>query len=216
MTGPIGTGKTTLFTRPCRSSRKSCDRASNFFAFILNPTLSPRIPGMISRNLKFPARRPSKQRVSRTPTDASGNPEKGRHIAPARGRSSPPDSRTSGRDSPAEQCDTYQESFSRSFCAASRNSWASWASQNCALRQRVASTCSLRPLSFPEVRAYIAERLQSAGFRGATSCFRLRSRAIFRLTEGFPVDQLLSMLSGTRCRAHRTGYRSEHLGGCCH
>src|SRR4029077_11329410 len=35
--------------------------------------------------------------------------------------------------------------------------------------QRGASSCSLRPLSFPEVRAYIAERLHSAGFRGANS-----------------------------------------------
>src|SRR5258708_13108575 len=38
-----------------------------------------------------------------------------------------------------------------------------------ALRQRVASSCSLRPLSLPEVRAYIAERTPSAGFRGTAS-----------------------------------------------
>jgi general secretion pathway protein A len=40
-----------------------------------------------------------------------------------------------------------------------------------ALQQRVATSCALRPLSFPEMRAYIAERLHAAGFRGTTSPF---------------------------------------------
>ncbi len=40
-----------------------------------------------------------------------------------------------------------------------------------ALRQRVASSCSLRPLNFEELQAYVAERLHSAGFRGPTCPF---------------------------------------------
>src|SRR5258708_37033028 len=43
-----------------------------------------------------------------------------------------------------------------------------------ALRQRVASSCSLRPLNLPEVRAYITERLHSAGFRGMASPFPIQ------------------------------------------
>src|SRR6266481_3687518 len=75
-----------------------------------------------------------------------------------------------------------------------------------ALRQRVASTCSLRPLSFAEVRAYVAERLQSAGFRGATSLFPTPVlEAIFRLTEGVPrlINLLCDACLALGCRAHR-------------
>jgi len=56
-----------------------------------------------------------------------------------------------------------------------------------ALRQRVASSCSLRPLSFSEVRAYITERLHSAGFRGTVFPFPKEViEEIQRLTEGVP------------------------------
>jgi len=75
-----------------------------------------------------------------------------------------------------------------------------------ALRQRVAGTCSLRPLSFPEVRAYIAERLHSAGFRGANSPFPIPVlEEIFRLTEGVPrlINLLCDACLALGCRARR-------------
>jgi len=63
-----------------------------------------------------------------------------------------------------------------------------------ALKQRVASSCSLRPLNLSEVRAYINERLHSAGFRGATSPFSAQVvEEIHRLTEGVP--RLINLLS---------------------
>jgi general secretion pathway protein A len=56
-----------------------------------------------------------------------------------------------------------------------------------ALRQRIASSCSLRPLVFQEFQAYVTERLHSAGFRGATSPFPTPVlEEIFRRTEGVP------------------------------
>jgi general secretion pathway protein A len=56
-----------------------------------------------------------------------------------------------------------------------------------ALRQRIASSCSLRPLVFQEFQAYVAERLHSAGFRGPTSPFPTPVfEEIFRQTEGVP------------------------------
>jgi general secretion pathway protein A len=75
-----------------------------------------------------------------------------------------------------------------------------------ALRQRVASSCVLRPLSLPEVRSYIAERLHSAGFRGATLPFPAQVvEEIVRLTEGVP--RLLNLLCDAcltiGCKAHR-------------
>jgi general secretion pathway protein A len=74
-----------------------------------------------------------------------------------------------------------------------------------ALRQRVASSCVLRPLSLPEVRSYIAERLHSAGFRGPASPFPAHVlEEIVRLTEGVP--RLLNLL----CDACLTiGYKAH-------
>jgi general secretion pathway protein A len=75
-----------------------------------------------------------------------------------------------------------------------------------ALRQRVANSCSLRPLSLPEVRSYIAERLHSAGFRGAASPFPPAVlEEIVRLTEGVPrlVNLLCDACLSLGCKARR-------------
>ncbi len=75
-----------------------------------------------------------------------------------------------------------------------------------ALRQRVASSCTLRPLSLPEVRAYITERLHSAGFRGTASPFPIQVlEEIVRLTEGVPrlVNLLCDACLTIGCKAHR-------------
>src|SRR5882762_3003359 len=75
-----------------------------------------------------------------------------------------------------------------------------------ALRQRVANSCSLRPLSLPEVRAYIGERLHSAGFRGTASPFPTRVvEEIVQLTEGVPrlVNLLCDACLALGCKAHR-------------
>jgi type II secretory pathway predicted ATPase ExeA len=74
-----------------------------------------------------------------------------------------------------------------------------------ALRQRVATSCSLRPLNLVEVRAYVAERLHSAGFRGATSLFPTQVlEEIVSLTEGVP--RLINLL----CDACLTnGYKAR-------
>lgn len=62
-----------------------------------------------------------------------------------------------------------------------------------ALRQRIACNCSLRPLSFTEVSAYIGERLDSAGFRGQASPFPVAVLdVIFCLTGGVP--RLINLL----------------------
>jgi hypothetical protein len=58
----------------------------------------------------------------------------------------------------------------------------------------------------PEVRAYIAERLHSAGFRGANSPFPTQSlEEIVRLTEGVPrlVNLLCDACLNIGCKAHR-------------
>lgn len=62
-----------------------------------------------------------------------------------------------------------------------------------ALQQRVATSCALRPLSFPEMRAYIAERLHAAGFRGPTSPFPGPAlEGIYKYTRG--VARMINLL----------------------
>ncbi len=62
-----------------------------------------------------------------------------------------------------------------------------------ALKQRIASSCLLRPLSLPESRAYIAERMYAAGFRGSDYPFPTAAlESIFRYTEGVP--RLINLL----------------------
>ena len=62
-----------------------------------------------------------------------------------------------------------------------------------ALQQRIAGTCLLRPLSLPETRAYIAERLHAAGLRGSSPFTGSAVEAIHKLSNGVP--RLINLLS---------------------
>jgi len=76
-----------------------------------------------------------------------------------------------------------------------------------ALKQRVSSSCSLRALTVPEVKTYISERLRSAGFRGAGSPFPPDVvERIVGLTEGTPrlVNLLCDACLTMGVRAKRT------------
>ena len=74
-----------------------------------------------------------------------------------------------------------------------------------ALQQRIATSCSLRPLSFTEVRAYISERMCAAGFGESDSPFTGTAlEEIFRYTRGVP--RLINLL----CDACLTiGYETQ-------
>jgi len=62
-----------------------------------------------------------------------------------------------------------------------------------ALKQRITSSCTLRPLNSSESRAYIAERLQAAGLQGDTSPFpNAALEKIFHHTQGVP--RLINLL----------------------
>jgi general secretion pathway protein A len=55
-----------------------------------------------------------------------------------------------------------------------------------ALQQRIASRCTLRPLSLVETRAYIAERLHAAGLRGPAPFTSPALEAVFGFSGGVP------------------------------
>jgi general secretion pathway protein A len=62
-----------------------------------------------------------------------------------------------------------------------------------ALQQRIAGTCLLRPLSLPETRAYVAERLHAAGLRGSSPFTGTAVEAIHRVSNGVP--RLINLLA---------------------
>jgi general secretion pathway protein A len=55
-----------------------------------------------------------------------------------------------------------------------------------ALQQRIAGSCQLRPLSLPETRAYIAERLHAAGLRGPAPFTISAVERIHQISDGVP------------------------------
>jgi hypothetical protein len=62
-----------------------------------------------------------------------------------------------------------------------------------ALQQRIAGTCLLRPLSLPETRAYVAERLHAAGLRGSSPFTGTAVETIHKMSNGVP--RLINLLA---------------------
>ena len=61
-----------------------------------------------------------------------------------------------------------------------------------ALQQRVAANCHLRPLSLPETRVYVSERLHAAGLRGESPFGVTALEKLFEFTSGVP--RLINLL----------------------
>jgi general secretion pathway protein A len=61
-----------------------------------------------------------------------------------------------------------------------------------AFKQRVASRCQLRPLTLPDTRAYVAERLHAAGLRGPSPFSSAALEKIQSYTDGVP--RLINLL----------------------
>ena len=61
-----------------------------------------------------------------------------------------------------------------------------------ALQQRIADRCQLRAMSLPETRAYVAERLHAAGLRGPAPFPSPTLEEIHRVTQGVP--RLINLL----------------------
>ncbi len=73
-----------------------------------------------------------------------------------------------------------------------------------ALQQRVAARAILRPLTFPEVRVYVAERLHFAGLTGSSPFGAPALEAILRFSTGVP--RLINLVCDT-CLT--IGYREQ-------
>src|SRR5207248_3353446 len=210
MTGPIGTGKTTVVHTALQIlTERAATGHPISSAFILNPTLSrEEFLEMILTEFEIPCTATSKPaRLSALQRMLLETQRKGGTslLLVDEAHLLTPELLEEIRL--LSNADTYQEKLLQIvLCGQPELLGMLHRPELRAPRQRAAGTCSLRPLSFPEVRAYIAERLHSAGFRGANSPFPIPVlEEIFRLTEGVPrlVNLLCDACLALGCKARR-------------
>jgi general secretion pathway protein A len=209
MTGPIGTGKTTVVHTALQilSERAAANHPISS-AFILNPTLSrEEFLEMILTEFEIPCTGTSKPaRLSALQRMLLETQRKGGTslLLVDEAHLLTPELLEEIRL--LSNADTYQEKLLQIvLCGQPELLGILRRPEMRALSQRVASSCSLRALNLAEVRAYVAERLHSAGFRGTTTLFPTQVlEEIVRLTEGVP--RLINLL----CDACLTnGYKAK-------
>jgi general secretion pathway protein A len=210
MTGPIGTGKTTVVHTALQIlTERAATNHPISSAFILNPTLSREefLEMLLSEfeipctSASKPARLAALQRMLLETQRKGGTSlllvDEAHLLTPE----------LLEEIRLLSNADTYQEKLLQIvLCGQPELLTLLRKPELRALRQRVASSCSLRPLSLPEVRAYIAERLHSAGFRGTASPFPTHAlEEVVRLTEGVPrlVNLLCDACLAIGCKARR-------------
>lgn len=209
MTGPIGTGKTTVVHTALQIlSERAATSHPISSAFILNPTLSrDEFLEMILTEFEVPCTATSKPaRLAALQRMLLETQRKGGTslLLVDEAHLLTPELLEEIRL--LSNADTYQEKLLQIvLCGQPELLGILRRPEMRALRQRVASSCALRPLNLAEVRAYVAERLHSAGFRGTTTLFPTQVlEEIVRLTEGVP--RLINLLCDA-CLA--SGYKSR-------
>jgi general secretion pathway protein A len=210
MTGPIGTGKTTVVHTALQIlTERAANNHPISSAFILNPTLSrEEFLEMLLSEFEIPCTATSKPaRLAALQRMLLETQRKGGTslLLVDEAHLLTPELLEEIRL--LSNADTYQEKLLQIvLCGQPELLGILRKPEMRALRQRIASSCSLRPLSLPEVRAYISERLYSAGYRGANSLFPTQViEEIVRLTEGVPrlVNLLCDACLTIGCKAHR-------------
>jgi len=209
MTGPIGTGKTTVVHTALQilSERAAANHPISS-AFILNPTLSrDEFLEMVLTEFEIPCTGTSKPtRLAALQRMLLETQRKGGTslLLVDEAHLLTPELLEEIRL--LSNADTYQEKLLQIvLCGQPELLVMLHKPQMRALAQRVASSCTLRPLNLAEVRAYVAERIQSAGYRGTVTLFPTQVlEEIVRLTEGVP--RLINLL----CDACLTnGYQAK-------
>lgn len=209
MTGPVGTGKTTVVHMALQIlTERAATGHPISSAFILNPTLSrEEFLEMILTEFEIPCTATSKparlSALQRMLLETQRNGGTSLLLVDEAHLLTP---ELLEEIRLLSNADTYQEKLLQIvLCGQPELLGILRRPELRALRQRVASSCSLRPLSFSEVRAYIAERLHSAGFRGANSPFSVQVlEEIFRLTKGVPrlINLLCDACLAIGCKTH--------------
>jgi len=209
MTGPIGTGKTTVVHTALQIlSERATESNPISSAFILNPTLSrEEFLEMILTEFEIPCTGTSKparlSALHRMLLDTQRRGGTSLLLVDEAHLLSP---ELLEEIRLLSNADTYQEKLLQIvLCGQPELLDILRRPEMRALRQRVASSCLLRPLNLAEARAYVTERLHSAGFRGPTPLFPIEVlEEIVHLTEGVP--RLINLLCDA-CLAN--GYKAR-------
>lgn len=210
MTGPIGTGKTTVVHTALQilSERATANHPISS-AFILNPTLSrEEFLEMVLTEFEIPCATTSKPaRLSALHQMLLETQRKGGTSLLLVDEAHLLTPQLLEEIRLLSNADTYQEKpLQIVLCGQPELLGILRRPEMRALRQRIASSCSLRPLNVSEACAYVAERLHSAGFRGSTPLFPTQVLAeIVRLTEGVPrlINLLCDACLTNGCKALR-------------
>ena len=198
MTGPVGTGKTTVVHTALQilTERAASNNNPLSSAFILNPTLSrEEFLEMVLAEFEIactatskPARLSALQRMLLETQRKGGTSlllvDEAHLLTPE----------LLEEIRLLSNADTYQEKLLQIVLCGQPELLSLLGRPGLSdFQQRFASNCSLRQLNFQELQAYIAERLHSAGFHGTVSQFPAPVlREIHRLTEGVP--RLINLL----------------------
>jgi general secretion pathway protein A len=210
MTGPIGTGKTTVVHTALQIlTERATTNHPLSSAFILNPTLSrEEFLEMILTEFEIPCTSTSKPaRLSALHRMLLETQRKGGTslLLVDEAHLLTPELLEEIRL--LSNADTYQEKLLQIvLCGQPELLGILRKPEMRALRQRMASSCSLRPLSVAEVRSYIGERLHAAGYRGPAGLFPTDTiEEIVRLTEGVP--RLINLLCDSCLAIGQRGQR---------
>src|SRR5437660_1400928 len=196
MTGPIGTGKTTVVHTALQIlTERAATNHPISSAFILNPTLSREefLEMLLSEfeipctSASKPARLSALQRMLLETQRKGGTSlllvDEAHLLTPELLE----EIRLLGNT------DTYQEKLLQIvLCGQPELFTVLHRPELRALQQRIAGSCQLRPLSLPETRAYIAERLHAAGLRGPAPFTSTAVERIHAISDGVP--RLINLL----------------------
>jgi general secretion pathway protein A len=194
--GPVGTGKTTLLHTALQIlTEKSAGRGRVVSAFLVNPTLAPsELLEALLDEYEIPCTATTKPRRLAVfhqmlfQTQQAGGTSvlfiDEAHLMTVELRE---EIRLLGNT------DTYQEKLLQIvLCGQPELFTVLHRPELRALQQRIAGSCQLRPLSLPETRAYIAERLHAAGLRGPAPFTATAVERIHAISDGVP--RLINLL----------------------
>jgi general secretion pathway protein A len=195
--GPVGTGKTTLLHTALQIlTEKSEGRGRLVSAFLVNPTLTPsELLEAVLDEYEIPTNATSKpRRLAALHQMLFQTQQQGGTAVLLIDEAHLMSVELLEEIRLLGNTDTYQEKLLQIVLCGQPELFAVLQRPELqALQQRIANTCLLRPLTLPEARAYVAERLHAAGLRGASPFTGTAVEKIHSLSGGVP--RLINLLS---------------------
>jgi general secretion pathway protein A len=190
LSGPIGTGKTTLLHAAMQILMSSKDsKTSLATAFVFNPLLSrEEFLETLLIEFEIPSTSPSKPaRLAALHKMFLQKQRQGGTTVLIVDEAHLLTPELLEEIRLLSNTDTYQEKLLQVvLCGQPELSMLLQRAEMRALQQRITQYCSLRPLTLPETRGYIAERMHAAGLRGPSPFSSKSIEYVHRYSDGVP------------------------------